>query len=80
MKKKIVHFITIFLILNGSAFSQSRAAEKTQWPEKTLTGQFSQFLEDLRKELKIPGLSAAIVKDEHILWAQGFGFADIEKK
>ena len=41
--------------------------------------QFSRFLEDLRHELKIPGLSAAIVKDGTLLWAEGFGFSDLEK-
>jgi CubicO group peptidase (beta-lactamase class C family) len=37
-------------------------------------------LETLRQELKIPALSAAIVKDQKVLWAKGFGFADVENK
>ena len=37
-------------------------------------------LESLRQELKIPALSAAIVKDQKVLWAKGFGFADVENK
>lgn len=37
-------------------------------------------LESLREELKIPALSAAIVKDQKVLWAKGFGFADVENK
>jgi len=39
-----------------------------------------QRLEHLRGELKIPALSAAIVKDQRVVWAKGFGFADLEKK
>lgn len=72
----------IFFIINGTAISQVRVVdvEDAQLDERILTGQFSQFLEGLRKDLKIPGLSAAIVKDGQILWAQGFGFANIEKK
>jgi len=37
-------------------------------------------LESLRQELKIPALSVAIVKDQKVLWAKGFGFADVENK
>ena len=37
-------------------------------------------LEALRQELQIPALSAAIVKDQKVLWAKGFGFADVENK
>ncbi len=38
------------------------------------------LLENLRQELKIPAYSAAIVKDQKVLWAKGFGFADLENK
>ncbi|MFQ5904084.1 MAG: serine hydrolase domain-containing protein, partial [Candidatus Binatia bacterium] len=41
---------------------------------------FAKQLEDLRQSLKIPGLSAAIVRDQKVVWAEGFGFADIEKR
>ena len=37
-------------------------------------------LESLRQELKIPAYSAAIVKNQKVIWAKGFGFADIENK
>jgi CubicO group peptidase (beta-lactamase class C family) len=37
-------------------------------------------LENLRQELRIPALSAAVVKDQKILWAKGFGYADVENK
>jgi CubicO group peptidase (beta-lactamase class C family) len=39
----------------------------------------SQF-EQLRSLLGIPGLSAAIVKDRQLVWAKGFGFADVAKR
>ena len=38
------------------------------------------LLESLRQELKIPAYSAAIVKDQKVLWAKGFGYADVENK
>jgi CubicO group peptidase (beta-lactamase class C family) len=37
-------------------------------------------LESLRQELKIPAYSAAVVKDQKVLWAKGFGLADVENK
>src|ERR1044072_5827679 len=38
------------------------------------------LLENIRQELKIPAYSAAIVKDQKVLWAKGFGYADVENK
>jgi CubicO group peptidase (beta-lactamase class C family) len=42
--------------------------------------QFERELEELRQQLKIPGLSAAIVKDQELVWARGLGHADLENK
>jgi CubicO group peptidase (beta-lactamase class C family) len=38
------------------------------------------LLESLRQDLKIPAYSAAIVKDQKVIWAKGFGYADVENK
>ena len=42
--------------------------------------QFEADVEELREELKIAGLSAEIVKDQAVVWAKGFGFADLENQ
>ena len=42
--------------------------------------QFEGYLADMRRELTIPGMSAAIVKDQSVIWAQGFGYADVEAR
>src|SRR5687768_6892295 len=52
---------------NGSSISARVARLETQ-------------LESLRQELKIPAYSAAIVKDQKVIWAKGFGYADLENK
>ncbi|MCP4664621.1 MAG: beta-lactamase family protein [bacterium] len=39
---------------------------------------FEDALEGLRRQLRIPGLSAAVVQDQEIVWAKGFGYADVE--
>ena len=41
---------------------------------------FRQQLEADRERLKIPGLSAVILKDGDVLWTQGFGYADVERR
>ena len=39
---------------------------------------FEAELDSLRVELRIPGMSAAIVRDGEIAWSRGFGYADAE--
>jgi CubicO group peptidase (beta-lactamase class C family) len=41
---------------------------------------FEKKLEGLRQNLKIPAFSVAIAQNNEILWAKGFGYADIENK
>jgi CubicO group peptidase (beta-lactamase class C family) len=36
--------------------------------------------DQLRRTLRIPGMSAALVRDGEVLWAKGFGLADLERK
>ena len=43
-----------------------------------LTG-FAAQLDTLRVGLHIPGMSAAIVENEAIVWSMGFGFADVDE-
>ena len=42
--------------------------------------QFEQRLDGIRQQLKIPAMSCAIVKDQKVVWAKGFGYADLENK
>ena len=39
---------------------------------------FDQYVESLRTQARIPGLSAVIIKDREIVWDRGFGFQDVE--
>jgi CubicO group peptidase (beta-lactamase class C family) len=57
----------------------SLAGEATQQlPQRLST--FTQYLEPLRVQAGIPGLSAAIVSNGDIVWDGGFGYADAERK
>jgi CubicO group peptidase (beta-lactamase class C family) len=41
---------------------------------------FAQYLDSLRIQAGIPGMSAAIVSNGRITWEAGFGYADVEAK
>jgi CubicO group peptidase (beta-lactamase class C family) len=44
------------------------------------TPPFERYLDLVRQQAGIPGLSAAIVKDGQIVWERGFGFQNIEAR
>jgi CubicO group peptidase (beta-lactamase class C family) len=41
---------------------------------------FVRYLEPLRMQAIVPGLSAAIVRGGHIVWESGFGYADVDRR
>ena len=41
--------------------------------------EFERVVERIRRDLKIPGLSAAITKHRKIVWAKGFGYSNKER-
>ena len=48
--------------------------------DKQRLERFEKQVDDLRARLKIPGLSAVVLKDQKVIWIKGFGFADLENK
>jgi CubicO group peptidase (beta-lactamase class C family) len=54
--------------------------DKPSESESARIARFETLLESLRQDLKIPAYSAAIVKDQKVIWAKGFGYADVENK
>ncbi|MBV9928534.1 MAG: serine hydrolase [Acidobacteria bacterium] len=65
----------------GARFAPALHARQAAAPQEAarLAG-LESALESLRQDLKIPALSAAVVKDQKVLWARGFGYADLEKQ
>lgn len=41
---------------------------------------FETELDSIRQISMIPGFSAAVIKDQGVIWAAGFGYADLEKQ
>lgn len=87
VKLKAAYFLAAILILsliNQAIFAQdakSGAIKQTvSASDAKRLAQLETQLENIRQELKIPALSAAVVKDQKVVWAKGFGFADLENK
>jgi CubicO group peptidase (beta-lactamase class C family) len=49
-------------------------------PAPVISPTFETYLEALRRQAGIPGLSAAIVKDGQIAWERGFGYQNVEAR
>ncbi len=68
-------FLGTFLLLStasGTAAGSSDPPVEDRYPELTAR------LEVVREALGIPGMAAALVQDQELVWAQGFGYADID--
>src|SRR6185503_9441974 len=80
----LVALILTMAVLGQALFVRATRAQKPDRIEQpSQSAQIASFetqLESLRQELKIPAYSAAIVKDQKVIWAKGFGYADVENK
>ena len=59
---------------------QSRLRTAASSTDAQRLAQLESLLDGLRQELKIPALSVAVLKDQKVLWARGFGYADLENR
>jgi CubicO group peptidase (beta-lactamase class C family) len=72
----------VFLAIIGQAatFHEPARASLANVDERARIKQFALQVEDLRRLLKIPALSGAIVHDERVVWSAGFGYRDAERR
>ena len=68
--------IVCFLAVHISGVAMER--EQPTLVESIRT--FEQELEHLRQKLNIPGLSVAVLQGQEVVFARGFGHADVERK
>jgi CubicO group peptidase (beta-lactamase class C family) len=47
---------------------------------KTALADFDYLIMESMKSLNVPGIAIAVVKDDEVIFAQGFGYRDVEKK
>jgi len=77
MKFRTRALVTAILV---TAISVQATGQNPQRSDAERIARLETLLENLRQELKIPAYSAAIVKDQKVIWARGFGYADVENK
>ncbi|HVG21092.1 MAG TPA: serine hydrolase [Blastocatellia bacterium] len=82
MKSGLSSLLIFALTFAASARPGSRtsAVEGASQTGDSRIARLEQRLDSIRQELKIPAMSAAIVKDQKVVWAKGFGYADVENK
>src|SRR5512136_2157851 len=76
MKTRIL-MVGLVIVLMAGCISPAAKQEKV---DAETWNQFETELEALRQEMKIPGMSAAVVKDGELVWARGLGYADLENQ
>jgi CubicO group peptidase (beta-lactamase class C family) len=67
-------------LLCGCASPPTRPNDIERGDEETVKAYLTQFIAYEMTKSATPGLSIAVVDDQRIVWAQGFGFADVERK
>jgi CubicO group peptidase (beta-lactamase class C family) len=78
-QKLVIIIVWLSLVLTGFNQSGTTAAIKgtSGQAESEIVGEnlarFEDDLEVVRQMLKIPGMSAAVVQDQQLIWAKGFG-------
>ncbi|MEX2526554.1 MAG: serine hydrolase domain-containing protein [Gemmatimonadota bacterium] len=74
MKSQAIAVLTLL-----AASSVSACSSPSSQPAYDLR-LFRQTLDSLRVAAQIPGLSAAVLKDGEVIFAEGFGYADLEQQ
>ena len=76
--KPLIHFILIAIVLAACGLPSS--SQSTHPAVEDPFAAFEQEVTGLQKRYKIPGMSVAIVQNQQVIFAAGFGLADIENK
>ena len=76
MAKRSKSYFIVFIVL---ALGLSPAFAATKAPQPVNLRGFSEFVAKTMAEWKVPGTAVAIVKDGKVVFAEGFGFRDVER-
>lgn len=80
MKKIFLHFFCLFCLFFRVCSSSAPAQDKTKPDYSEAFRLIDIWLEAQRDYDHLPGISAAIVEAQDVIWAKGYGMADLEKK
>ena len=76
----MIQFCSLLTIFFFSACASQSSITPTRAAVQDPIEAFKQEIERLQKKFNIPGLSVAILQNQQTLFADGFGYADIEKE
>lgn len=76
--KNLQRFFIAFLLLAQAAVAQTAIAPREDYQE--IAEKLGKFIQLEVADKQMPALSIALVDDQQIVWAQGFGFADPANK
>jgi CubicO group peptidase (beta-lactamase class C family) len=74
MRRTVLPAVAAFLLVSLAIPVRAQAPR----PSAITTPPFESFLDQLRQQAGIPGMSAAIVQNGEIVWERGFGFQNQE--
>ena len=79
--RKISEYTIIVLLLLAQAGCAGQISLLPESPVAEPPGlAFEQEIDQLRRDLKIPGMSVAVVRGQEVVLARGFGYADMENE
>src|SRR5215469_14348123 len=74
--RRAAFFLVILLVSSTLATAQEKRNQPARHDYQQVAAALEPFIEREMTQTGIPGLSIAIVDDQQIVWAQGFGMAD----
>jgi CubicO group peptidase (beta-lactamase class C family) len=83
MRVRFISFLVLFSLFAAQVITVHPvlAAPSHQSPDLApIIGKYRQRIEELMVEQKIPGLAIAIVDDQQVLWSEGFGYTDTNRR
>ena len=66
------------LRLSATVLSATLAVAQVSFAQSLPFSLFERYLDSLREQAGIPGLSAAIVQGQRVVWEHGFGVLDVD--
>ena len=76
----LLSIVTLPLLLFGCATGPRNPTPVARGDYQPLEGAISELVRSEMKKYNVQGLSIALVDDQRIVWAEGFGYADVNKK
>lgn len=77
---KLYPFALLAAMLSGCAVAPSRPDNVRSGDEGAVKAYLTELIRHEMRKSDVPGLSIAIVDDQRVVWSQGFGYADQERR